>query len=75
MQLEPSVKQMKTTINIDEELLKEAAEYTGLTQKTAIVHRALEELVRRFAAKELAEMGGSDPTATLGLPRRKRRSK
>ncbi|MDZ4803289.1 MAG: type II toxin-antitoxin system VapB family antitoxin [Candidatus Eisenbacteria bacterium] len=66
---------MKTTINIDEELLKDAAEYTGLTQKTAIVHLALEELVRRLAAKQLAEMGGSDPTATLGPRRRKGQSR
>ncbi|TPW18193.1 MAG: antitoxin of a toxin/antitoxin system [bacterium] len=57
---------MRITINVDDDLLKEAAEYTGLTKKTEIVHLALEELVRRRAAKELAEMGGSDPTATLG---------
>ncbi len=75
MQLEPLVRQMKTTINIDEELLKDAAEYTGLTTKSAIVHLALEELVRRLAAKSLAELGGSDPTATLGPRPRKGRSR
>jgi len=70
MQEKPSANPMKTTIDIDEELLRLASKYSGLTENAAIIQLALEDFVRRGAAKRLAERGGSDPTATLG-PRRR----
>lgn len=57
---------MRTTINIDDELLADAAEFTGITEKTALIRFALQELVARHAARQLAAMGGSDPDATAG---------
>ncbi len=62
----PRARQKKTTIIIDENLLKAASKYSGLTGETAIIRLALEEFVSRRAARRLAERGGSDPTATLG---------
>lgn len=61
---------MRTTLNIDDELLKTAAQLTGMKKKTAIVHAGLELLIQRAAAKRLAALGGSDPDAKAP-PRRR----
>ncbi|MGH8510661.1 MAG: type II toxin-antitoxin system VapB family antitoxin [Gammaproteobacteria bacterium] len=61
---------MRTTINIDDELLLEAQKITHIKEKTAVVHAGLKALIEREAARRLAERGGSDPTATAG-PRRR----
>jgi Arc/MetJ family transcription regulator len=50
---------MRTTINIDDELLRKASEATGITEKTALVRKALEGLVVDAAYKRLAAMGGT----------------
>ena len=52
---------MRTTLALDDELLARAREYTGLTEKSAIVRAALIALVEREAARRLAGMGGSAP--------------
>jgi Arc/MetJ family transcription regulator len=51
---------MRTTLNIDESLLKQAAELTGLTEKTALVRRGLEALIALESARRLAALGGSE---------------
>jgi Arc/MetJ family transcription regulator len=61
---------MRTTINLDDELLAQAMEYTGIHEKAALVNAGLKALVEREAARRLALMGGSDPTATAA-PRRR----
>ena len=38
---------MRTTLNIDDELLREAQELTGIREKTATVRAALEALIAR----------------------------
>lgn len=50
---------MRTTINIDDTLLKAASEATGLTEKTALVRLGLETLVREAAVKRLIALGGT----------------
>ena len=52
---------MRTTLNINDDLLKQAARLSGITEKTAVVHAGLEALVARESAKRLAAMGGSEP--------------
>ncbi|SFU79856.1 antitoxin of type II TA system, VapB [Nitrosomonas eutropha] len=52
---------MRTTLTIDDELLKEAEVLTGLTEKTALVREALRALVQRESAKRLALLGGTEP--------------
>lgn len=52
---------MRTTLNIDDELLARAAELTGTTEKTALVRRGLEALIALESARRLAALGGSEP--------------
>jgi len=61
---------MRTTVTLDDDLFDKAAEYTGLTDRSAIVRRALETLVQVEAGRRLAALGGSDPTA-WAAPRRR----
>jgi Arc/MetJ family transcription regulator len=65
---------MKTTMNLRDELVKEAMAATGIREKTALVHLGLEELVQRAARERLIKMGGSDPSAKLP-PRRRSATK
>jgi Arc/MetJ family transcription regulator len=56
-------------MNIDDELLEQARRLTGLTEKTALVHEALEALIEHESARRLARLGGTKPQ--LGpVPRR-----
>ena len=60
---------MRTTLNIDEQLLRRASKLTGVSEKTALVRMGLEALVARESARRLAELGGTEK----GLPRVRRR--
>ncbi len=64
-------KLMRTTINIDDQLLKEAARLTGMKEKTALVRKALMALIERENARRLARLGGSEPHLEE-IPRRPR---
>jgi len=61
---------MRTTLNLDEQLMEEAAEYAGVKEKTALLHEGLRALIQREAAARLAALGGSDKKASAA-PRRK----
>ncbi|HYW16403.1 MAG TPA: type II toxin-antitoxin system VapB family antitoxin [Allosphingosinicella sp.] len=61
---------MRTTLTLDDELVAQAQAYTGLKEKSALVREALKALIEREAARRLALLGGSDPTATAA-PRRR----
>ena len=61
---------MRTTLALDDDLVAAAQEYTGITEKSALVREALRALVAREAARRLAALGGSDPNATAA-PRRR----
>ena len=52
---------MRTTINLDDELLSEAHRLTGMKERTALVNEALRALVERESARRLAKLGGSEP--------------
>ena len=52
---------MRTTLNIDNELIERARELTGIREKTALVHAGLEALLAREAARRLAALGGAAP--------------
>lgn len=51
---------MRTTLNIDDELLTEAMRLTGMAEKTAVVRAGLEALIARENARRLAALGGSE---------------
>jgi Arc/MetJ family transcription regulator len=52
---------MRTTLNIDDQLLAEARDMTGLAEKTALIREALKALIERESARRLARLGGSEP--------------
>ena len=61
---------MRTTLNIDDDLLGQAGEYTGEKEKTTLVRMGLEALIEREAARRLAALGGKMPL--LKVPQRPR---
>ncbi len=63
---------MRTTVTIDDKLMADAAEYSGLNEKSAIINRALRMMIEWEASRRLAAMGGTMPD--LELPRRRRPS-
>ena len=66
---------MRTTLNIDDELLAEARRLTGLREKTAIVRAGLEALIARDRAHRLIALGGTSPKFRAGRRRRPRRTR
>jgi len=61
---------MRTTINIDDSLLKKARQLTGIEEKTALVRQGLEALIALESARRLARLGGTEPE--LQAPPRRR---
>ena len=64
---------MRSTLNIDDEMLREAAALTGEKEKTALVRMGLEALIARESARRLARLGGSEPRLS-SIRRRRPRS-
>ena len=52
---------MRTTLNIDDQLLAEAQRITGVSEKVALVREGLRALIERESARRLARLGGSEP--------------
>jgi len=50
---------MRTTLNIEDDLINKAAKMTGIKEKTALVKLGLEALIARESARRLAKMGGT----------------
>ena len=61
---------MRTTLNIDDQLLAEAQRITGVTEKAALVREGLKALIERESARPLAKLGGDQPKIEP-IPRRK----
>ena len=66
---------MRTTLNLDDDLMSQAQEYTGLMEKSAVVREALKALVAREAARRLAKLGGSMPNIAPAVARRRTTAK
>ncbi len=64
---------MRTTINIDDDLLERARRLTKIQEKTALVRAGLEALIARESAKRLAALGGTQPS--VRTPPRRRQTK
>ena len=60
---------MRTTLNIDEELLTKAQRVSGLKEKTALVREGLKALIERESARRLGQLGGTEPQLQ-SVPRR-----
>ena len=63
---------MRTTINIDDDLFRRAAELTGIREKTSLVKLGLEALIARESGKRLARLGGTERKLET-TPRRRAR--
>jgi Arc/MetJ family transcription regulator len=61
---------MRTTIALDDDLIRQAEEYTGIKERAALVREALTQLVQREAARRLAALGGTMP-GLQPIPRRR----
>lgn len=61
---------MRTTLNIEAELLSNAAKLTGIKEKTSLVRLGLQALIARESAKRLARLGGTEKALKM-IPRRK----
>ncbi|HRH87168.1 MAG TPA: type II toxin-antitoxin system VapB family antitoxin [Rubrivivax sp.] len=61
---------MRTTVNIDDDLLAKATRLAGTMDRTAILSEGLKALIERESAKRLARLGGTQP-ALKAAPRRR----
>jgi Arc/MetJ family transcription regulator len=66
---------MRSTLNIDDKLLKEASRLSGIMEKTALVRAGLEALIALSASRRLSELGGTEPRILRAPRRRARRSR
>jgi Arc/MetJ family transcription regulator len=64
---------MRTTIALDDDLLRAAQEFTGVSEKTALLREALKALIERESARRLASLGGTMP-GIKRIPRRRANS-
>jgi Arc/MetJ family transcription regulator len=61
---------MKATIEIEDELLAKAREYTGIHTVEELVYQGIKGLIELEAGRRLARLGGSSPN--LKAPPRRR---
>jgi Arc/MetJ family transcription regulator len=61
---------MRTTLNIEDNLIDKASKMTGIKEKTALVKLGLEALIARESGKRLARLGGTQKQLEA-IPRRK----
>ena len=61
---------MRTTININDEILRKASELTGIKEKTQLVRLGLEALIALESSKRLARLAGTEKTLEP-IPRRR----
>lgn len=63
---------MRTTVTLDDDLVRIAQEFTGVAEKTALIREALKALIERESARQLTSLGGTMPRLT-NIPRRRSR--
>lgn len=61
---------MRTTLNLDSELLERAQEMTKIREKTSLIHEGLKALIAQAARERLIALGGTEKKPKA--PRRKR---
>ena len=63
---------MRTTLDLDADLLREAARMTRIQDETTLVNRGLKALIARESARRLAAFGGREK-GLRPIPRRRPR--
>ncbi|MDQ0319639.1 Arc/MetJ family transcription regulator [Pararhizobium capsulatum DSM 1112] len=61
---------MRTTVNLDDDLMARAEEVTGIKERSALLKEALRRLIQNEAARRLFALGGSAPE--IQAPSRRR---
>jgi Arc/MetJ family transcription regulator len=61
---------MRTTLALDDDLVRIAQDLTGVRGKAALIRKALKALIERETARRLASLGGTMPRLK-NIPRRK----
>lgn len=51
---------MRTTINIEDELIDKASKLTGIREKTSLVRLGLQALIAKESSMRLARLGGTE---------------
>jgi len=64
---------MRTTLNIEDELIEKASRLTGIKEKTSLVKLGLEALISRESSRRLAKLGGREKELRK-IPRRRHSS-
>jgi Arc/MetJ family transcription regulator len=59
---------MKATIEIEDELLATAREYTGIHTVEELVYQGIKGLIELKAGRRLARLGGSSPKGASAPP-------
>lgn len=52
---------MRASVTLDDDLMRQAQEYTGITERTAILREALRALIQREAGRRILALAGSMP--------------
>jgi Arc/MetJ family transcription regulator len=52
---------MRTTVALDDALVRQAQEYSGITERTALLREALKALIHFEASRQLAALEGTMP--------------
>jgi hypothetical protein len=60
---------MRTTLNLDEAILKKASDLSGISEKTQLLHEGLKALIAKQSALRLSRLGGTSPKLK-NIPRR-----
>ncbi len=65
---------MRTTLNINDNLIDKASKLTGIKEKTTLVKLGLEALIARESSRRLALLGGTEKQLTVIHRRRPKSS-
>lgn len=52
---------MRATVALDDDLIHKAQEFSGITERSALLREGLKALIHREASRRLALLGGSEP--------------
>jgi len=52
---------MRATVALDDDLIRKAQEFSGVTERSALLREALKALIHIEASRRLAALGGTEP--------------
>ena len=52
---------MRATVALDDDLVRQAQEFSGVTEKSTLLRKALQALIHLEASRRLVAVAGSEP--------------